>query len=174
MSEQTPLVNSRSAESAERGLVGVVRASSPPTAQAITKAATFSKGHLQTFKTQQSKNSPRHRIGVLRGGNGGQEKSKESGDVLAVTSKQSKTRQRKNVGKYRRKNQEYSTWKGRIGVHTLYDEYDLKKLMNVIYQTLSTDWEVVDCYDVIRYVYKASTGIYYPRSITHLISIMLM
>ena len=144
MSEQTPLVNSRSAESAERGLVGVVRASSPPTAQAIT---------------QQSKNSPRHRIGVLRG-NGGQEKSKESGDVLAVTSKQSKTRQRKNVGKYRRKNQEYSTWKGRIGVHTLYDEYDLKKLMNVIYQTLSTDWEVVDCYDVIRYVYKASTGIY--------------
>ena len=70
-----------------------------------------------------------------------------------ITSKQSKTRQRKNVGKYRRKHQDYATWKGRIGVHALYDEYDLKKLMSVIYQTLSTDWEVVDCYDVIRYVY---------------------
>ena len=157
-SEETPLVNNRSAESAERGLVGVVRASSLPKAQATTAATfRFTKGHLQTFNsntTQLSKNSPRHRIGVLnRGGNGGQEKSKESGDVLAVTSKQSKTRQRKNVGKYRRKHQDYATWKGRIGVHALYDEYDLKKLMSVIYQTLSTDWEVVDCYDVIRYVY---------------------
>ncbi|KAL9187941.1 hypothetical protein ACHAXT_006319 [Thalassiosira profunda] len=72
---------------------------------------------------------------------------KESGDVLAVTRG---THQRKNVGKFRRKRQDYATWKGRIGVHVVYDELDLKKLMNVIYQTLSTEWESVDCYDVVR------------------------
>lgn len=77
-------------------------------------------------------------------------KSIDSGDVLAVVSKQTKTRQRKNVGKFRRKHQDYATWKGRIGVHVEYDEIDLKKLMNVIFQTLTGDWELVDHYDVIR------------------------
>jgi len=74
----------------------------------------------------------------------------ESGDVLAVTSKQSKTRQRKNVGAFRRKRQDYATWKGRVGVSVQYDEFDLKELLNVIYETLPTEWELVDCYDVIR------------------------
>ena len=37
-----------------------------------------------------------------------------------------------------------------MGVHVETDEIDLKKLVNVIYQTLSTDWELVDHYDVIR------------------------
>ena len=36
------------------------------------------------------------------------------------------------------------------GVHVETDEIDLKNLVNVIYQTLGTEWELVDHYDVIR------------------------
>jgi uncharacterized Rmd1/YagE family protein len=74
----------------------------------------------------------------------------ESGQLLMVTAKQTKTRRRKNVGAFRRTRQDYATWKGRIGVHVEYDEFDLKKLISCIYQTLPTNWELVDCYDVVR------------------------
>jgi uncharacterized Rmd1/YagE family protein len=76
--------------------------------------------------------------------------NRESDDVLAIRSKQSKNRARKNLGAFRRKRQDYATWKGRVGVHVEADEFDLKALVNVIYTTLSTDWELVDHYDVIR------------------------
>lgn len=75
----------------------------------------------------------------------------ESGHELTVTAKQTKTRQRKYVGAFRRTRQEqYAAWKGRVGVHVEYEEIDLKKLVPVIYSTLSKDWELVDCYDVVR------------------------
>jgi uncharacterized Rmd1/YagE family protein len=75
-------------------------------------------------------------------------KTVESADVL-IRTKQSK-KGRKNVGAFRRKRQDYATWKGRVGVHVETDEIDLKKLVNVIYQSLGTEWELVDHYDVIR------------------------
>jgi hypothetical protein len=62
--------------------------------------------------------------------------------VLAIRSKQSKNRARKNVGAFRRKRQDYATWKGRVGVHVETDEIDLKNLVNVIYKTLGTEWEL--------------------------------
>ncbi|KAL7528618.1 hypothetical protein ACHAXR_002538, partial [Thalassiosira sp. AJA248-18] len=141
--EQTPLMPT----DAERGLAGIRAASPPPT------SSTSNTGHLQSFGANRSKlrSSPikeLHKTGVGLRQRG---KSIDSGDVV---SKKSKTRQRKNVGKFRRKKQDklylYATWKGRIGVHVEYDEFDLKKLVDVIYQTLPTDWELVDCYDVIR------------------------
>ena len=116
-------------------MVGIARATSPSSGA----AAAFNKRHLQTFTTS---NKNKH-----RGGNA-KNSITESGDVLHVSSKQ--TNKRKNVGAFRRKRQDYATWKGRVGVHVEYDDFDLKKLMNVIYQTLSTDWEIVDCYDVMR------------------------
>lgn len=130
--ETTPLV----AEAADVEEVAAPAAAVISGTAARRPATPFTKVHLQTFSTIPTK----HR----------RSKSLESGDVLAVVSKQAKTRQRKNVGKFRRKKQDYATWKGRIGVHVEYDEFDLKQLVNVIYQTLSTDWELVDCYDVIR------------------------
>jgi len=116
-------------------MVGIACATSPSSGA----AAAFNKRHLQTFTTS---NKNKH-----RGGNA-KNSITESGDVLHVSSKQ--TNKRKNVGAFRRKRQDYATWKGRVGVHVEYDDFDLKKLMNVIYQTLSTDWEIVDCYDVMR------------------------
>lgn len=77
----------------------------------------------------------------------------ESGHELTITAKQTKTRQRKNVGAFRRAKQQssiYDTWKGRVGVHVEYEEIELKKLIAVIYTTLSTEWELIDCYDVVR------------------------
>lgn len=77
----------------------------------------------------------------------------ESGHELTITAKQTKTRQRKNVGAFRRAKQQssiYDTWKGRVGVHVEYEEIELKKLISVIYTSLSTEWELIDCYDVVR------------------------
>lgn len=147
--EQTPLISNRAAENMESGLaVAVVRAASSP---ATATATSFNKDHLQNVGA--SRSNPNkvfpNRIGQRNRGKSIGEPI-DSGDVLAVTSKQTKTRQRKNVGAFRRKKQDYATWKGRVGVHVEFDEFDLKKLLNVIYQTLPTDWELVDCYDVIR------------------------
>ena len=115
-------------------------------------AATFSKGHLQTFQKKPSHGSSPldpHKLGsilppkptgaALRAG---LRPKAESDDVLAIRSKQSKNRARKNVGAFRRKRQDYATWKGRVGVHVETDEFDLKNLVNVIYQTLGTEWEL--------------------------------
>jgi len=149
-SEHTPLIHNRSAESAaERGLVG------------------NRYKHQHQYRTTTKVNN------II-----------ESDDVLQVK----KIKQRKNVRSFRRKRQDFATWKGRsksmivifckvymllllcpplisihislslnisytideVGVHCEYDEYNLKKLMNVIYQTLTSDWEIMDCYDVIR------------------------
>ena len=77
----------------------------------------------------------------------------ESGHELTITAKQTKTRQRKNVGAFRRAKQQssiYDTWKGRVGVHVEYEEIELKKLISIIYTTLSMEWELIDCYDVVR------------------------
>ena len=73
--------------------------------------------------------------------------SRDSDDILAMRSKQ---KRRKNVGAFRRRRQDYASWKGRIGVHVHVDDFHLKKLTSVIFQTLSTDWEIVDLYDTIR------------------------
>ena len=138
MTEQTPLIATSNVETAESGLA------SPP--------VTFNKGHLQTGSNRNTSRRPTSTNKGLPkiGGQHRRANSLESGDILAVTSKQTKTRQRKNVSKFRRKRQDYATWKGRVGVHVEYDEIDLNKLINVIYQTLPTEWELVDCYDVIR------------------------
>mmetsp|Transcript_4614 Transcript_4614/g.6943 ORF Transcript_4614/g.6943 Transcript_4614/m.6943 type:complete len:408 (-) Transcript_4614:97-1320(-) len=108
----------------------------------VAGPATFSKKHLNTFNKVHFTKS----FGI--GPYVRPKDNRESGDVLSI--KQAKSKTRKNVGAYRRKRQDYATWKGRVGVHAEYDEFDLKKLVNVIYQTLSTDWELVDHYDVIR------------------------
>ncbi len=73
--------------------------------------------------------------------------SRDSDDILAMRSKQ---KRRKNVGAFRRRRQDYASWKGRIGVHVQVDDFHLKKLTSVIFQTLSSDWEMVDLYDTIR------------------------
>jgi hypothetical protein len=140
--EQTPLKSS--AEMVESGMA--TGRSSP----------TFGrKGHLQSFSNK-SKSSPRgvefgKATAILPPYNRSKSTgNRESDDVLAIRSKQSKNRARKNLGAFRRKRQDYATWKGRVGVHVEADEFDLKALVNVIYTTLSTDWELVDHYDVIR------------------------
>ena len=70
---------------------------------------------------------------------------------MTSRTKQNKNRARKNLAAFRRKRQDYATWKGRVGVHVETDEIDLKNLINVIYSTgLGTEWELVDHYDVIR------------------------
>jgi uncharacterized Rmd1/YagE family protein len=164
MTEQTPLMNNRAADAAERGLGDTLFTTSPVT----TPTATFNKGHLRTFSSNKNNNNilitsttkatalpkindiePRRRS-----------RSVESGHLLTVTSKQTKTRQRKNVGAFRRTRQDYATWKGRVGVHVEYDEFDLKKLLNDIYQTLPSKWELVDCYDVIRMWLPIDTAIH--------------
>jgi uncharacterized Rmd1/YagE family protein len=128
------------------------RSSSPP-------HATFSKEHLQTFSITKT-NTPSpidvvqklgQRMHPTKNNNVNstfRNKTVESADVL-IRTKQSK-KGRKNVGAFRRKRQDYATWKGRVGVHVETDEIDLKKLVNVIYQSLGTEWELVDHYDVIR------------------------
>jgi len=152
--ESSPLTINPSADTAERGLVGTPDIS-PTTITTSTSA--FNKEHLRHF----SSNNPylptattntssvllptKATTGVRR-----RSRSVESGHVLTVTAKQTKTRQRKNVGAFRRARQDYATWKGRVGVHVEYDEFDLKKLVGDIYQTLPTNWELVDCYDVVR------------------------
>jgi len=132
-----------------------------------TRPATFTKEHLQNFSAAVRNMSPRDNpiISASIPGGGGRmnmnnpignianmsmnNRKPESEDVMAIR-KSSKARARKNVGAFRRKRQDYATWKGRVGVHVEVDEFDLKKLVNVIFQTLSTDWELVDHYDVIR------------------------
>ena len=148
VTEETPLRMNSSSDNAERGLIG-----SPDLSPGITTHATFQKDHLRTFSSNKlylptpvnllpPSNST---VGMRR-----RSKSVESGQFLTVTAKQTKTRQRKNVGAFRRTRQDYATWKGRIGAYVEYDEYDLKKLISGIYQTLPTNWELVDCYDVVR------------------------
>eukprot|EP00584_Thalassiosira_punctigera_P025739 CAMPEP_0172557830 /NCGR_PEP_ID=MMETSP1067-20121228/75579_1 /TAXON_ID=265564 ORGANISM="Thalassiosira punctigera, Strain Tpunct2005C2" /NCGR_SAMPLE_ID=MMETSP1067 /ASSEMBLY_ACC=CAM_ASM_000444 /LENGTH=402 /DNA_ID=CAMNT_0013347023 /DNA_START=80 /DNA_END=1288 /DNA_ORIENTATION=+ len=131
--EQTPLMSDRAADNSFNG-------PSAPTAMVLS---TNTKRGNDSRSTHNK--SPTKRIGARLHQRG--EVPMESGDVLAVTSK---TRQRKNVGKFRRKRQDYATWKGRIGVHVEYDEFDLKQIVNIIFQTLPTEWELIDCYDVIR------------------------
>ena len=149
--EQTPLRLNSSVDYAERGLVG-----SPDVSPGVSSHATFQKDHLRTFSSNTSylptpSNVPANVLptkstaGLRR-----RSKSVESGQLLTVTAKQTKTRQRKNVGAFRRTRQDYATWKGRIGVYVEYDEFDLKKLISCIYQTLPANWELVDCYDVVR------------------------
>ena len=148
VTEETPLRMNSSSDNAERGLIG-----SPDLSPGITTHATFQKDHLRTFSSNKlylptpvnllpPSNST---VGMRR-----RSKSVESGQFLTVTAKQTKTRQRKNVGAFRRTRQDYATWKGRIGAYVEYDEYDLKKLISGIYQSLPTNWELVDCYDVVR------------------------
>ena len=138
--EQTPLISNRAVDSAEVGLA-VARPASP-------SGFGVNQGHTISRPSPTNKaSSKRTGTGIVQRQRG---KSIDSEDVLTITSKQTKTRQRKNVGAFRRKRQDYATWRGRVGVHVEYDEFDLKKLMNVIYQTLSTEWELVDHYDVIR------------------------
>ncbi|KAL7484040.1 hypothetical protein ACHAW6_009685 [Cyclotella cf. meneghiniana] len=149
--EQTPLTYSPIEE-------GRQPRSSPRPSSPLNPNATFSKGHLQKFSTTKtSTNNPSpidaHKLASTRPtyhAKTSLRRPKESDDVLAIRSNQSKTRARKNVGAFRRKRQDYATWKGRVGVHVETDELDLKKLVNVIYQTLGTEWELVDHYDVIR------------------------
>lgn len=145
--ERTPLRINSSDDNAERGL-----ARSPDVSPGVTTHATFQKDHLRTFSsnklylpTPTNVLPTKPTVGLRR-----RSKSVESGQLLTVTAKQTKTRQRKNVGAFRRTRQDYATWKGRIGVHVEYDEFDLKKLISGIYQTLPSNWELVDCYDVVR------------------------
>ena len=122
--------------------------------KAVDTTETFHKGHLRSFSSNKNNNLLPIRTNALPKLTDveprGRSRSVESGHLLTVTSKQTKTRQRKNVGAFRRTRQDYATWKGRVGVHVEYDEFDLKKLLIDIYQTLPTKWELVDCYDVIR------------------------
>jgi uncharacterized Rmd1/YagE family protein len=145
--EHTPLRTNSSVDNAERGLVG-----SPDVSPGVSSHATFQKDHLRTFSSNKlylptpANVLPTKSTAGLRR----RSKSVESGQLLTVTAKQTKARQRKNVGAFRRTRQDYATWKGRIGVHVEYDEFDLKKLIIGIYQTLPANWELVDCYDVVR------------------------
>jgi uncharacterized Rmd1/YagE family protein len=59
------------------------------------------------------------------------------------------TRARKNVGAYRRRRQDFDTWKGRVGVHVPVDQIHLKALVSVILDHLP-GWDLIDHYDVIR------------------------
>ena len=129
--ESSPLTINPSADTAERGLVGT-----PDISPTTITTSSFNKEHLRHF----SSNNPylpaattntssvllptKATTGVRR-----RSRSVESGHVLTVTAKQTKTRQRKNVGAFRRARQDYATWKGRVGVHVEYDEFDLKKLV---------------------------------------------
>ena len=160
VTERTPLIpNHPTLRTAER--VENKRSTSPVNAA----TATFTKEHLRTFSgsvrqqtpspynlTNPSNNYPAFSPptntsfskGVAIVGaavRGGVSKpttiAGNSDGVLAIRSKQSKVRARKNVGAFRRKRQDYATWKGRIGVHVEVDEFDLKLLLSKIYLTLS-------------------------------------
>ena len=122
---------------------------------------TFSKVHLQTITTPNLRirspttffigNQKTTSVGILPPGTSLKKKTNESCDDVLVTARSKPTnRARKNVGAFRRRRQDYATWKGRVGVHVETDEINLKKLVKAINQTLSTDWELVDHYDVIR------------------------
>jgi uncharacterized Rmd1/YagE family protein len=134
--------------------------------EAASAAATFHKGHLRTFSSNHNDNNilissaVRANKPPKKGDTRARSRSVESGHLLTVTSKQTKTRQRKNVGAFRRTRQDYATWKGRIGVHVEYEEFDLKKLLSDIYQTLPSKWELVDCYDVIRMWLPTDTSVH--------------
>lgn len=98
---------------------------------------TFSKRNLQAFQSNPTNIIFQRQLKSTR----------DSDDVLAMKSKPIR---RKNVGAFRRKRQDYASWRGRIGVHVHVDDFNLKKLVNVIYQKLTTEWELVDHYDAIR------------------------
>jgi len=61
------------------------------------------------------------------------------------------TRSRQSVRSFRRKGREveYESWRGRIGVHVEYDEFDLKELESIIVDRLP-GWEYVNHYDAVR------------------------
>ena len=97
-------------------------------------------------------------VAILPSGTSLKKTAESSDDVLVTTRSKPTNRARKNVGAFRRKRQDYATWKGRVGVHVETDEIDLKKLVKTINQSLSTDWELVDHYDVIRLWLPVSNG----------------
>ena len=68
-------------------------------------------------------------------------------DSKRIIAKQS--RPRKKVSEFRRKGRDYSTWRGRIGLHIRVDEVDIKALSEVILKGLP-GWELEDHYDVMR------------------------
>lgn len=73
-------------------------------------------------------------------------------DIARVDSKRiiaKQFRPRKRISEFRRKGRDYSTWRGRIGVHLPVDEVDIKALSEVILKTLP-GWGLEDHYDVIR------------------------
>ncbi|KAL7493034.1 hypothetical protein ACHAWT_002344 [Skeletonema menzelii] len=121
--EQTPLVGGGGA--------------TVPSASTESPSKTFSKRNLQAFQSHPTKIFFQRHVPPIN----------DSDGVLAM---KSKPKRRKNVGAFRRKRQDYASWRGRIGVHVHHDEFKLKQLVNVIYQTLSTEWELVDHYDAIR------------------------
>jgi uncharacterized Rmd1/YagE family protein len=102
------------------------------TPPSLAPSPSFTKKSLQAFQSNMTRGKPTIR---------------DSENVLAMRSKQ---KGRKNVGAYRRTRQDYASWRGRVGVHVHVDDIDLKKLVNVIFQTLPTEWELVDHYDAIR------------------------
>lgn len=68
-------------------------------------------------------------------------------DSKRIIAKQS--RPRKRISEFRRKGRDYSTWRGRIGVHIPIDEIDIAALSRVILETLP-GWELEDEYDCLR------------------------
>ena len=75
-----------------------------------------------------------------------------SGTVPRVDSKRiiaKQFRPRKKISEFRRKGRDYSTWRGRIGVHIKVDEFDLKALADVVLNMLP-GWDLQDHYDVMR------------------------
>eukprot|EP00985_Skeletonema_marinoi_P005698 scaffold2476_cov99-Skeletonema_marinoi.AAC.3 len=123
--EQTPLVDTSSG------------GTTAPSASTESPSKTFSKRNLQAFQSHPTNIFFQRHVPAIQDADG----------VLAM---KSKPKRRKNVGAFRRKRQDYASWRGRIGVHVHVDDLNLKKLVNVIYQTLSTEWELVDHYDAIR------------------------
>jgi uncharacterized Rmd1/YagE family protein len=146
---------------------------SPHASPAPPPTATFHKEHLRSFSSDKFYHLPSRRTLSLpkNGGGGGgggvgvgverqrQLRRLESGHELTVAGARAKARQRKNVGAFRRARQDrYDTWRGRVGVHVEHDEIDLKRLVNKIHETLPREWELVDCYDVVRLWLPVSDG----------------
>ena len=68
-------------------------------------------------------------------------------DSKRIIAKQS--RPRKRISEFRRKGRDYTTWRGRIGVHLPIDEIDIAALSQDILNTLP-GWELEDEYDCLR------------------------
>ena len=68
-------------------------------------------------------------------------------------------RARKNVGAYRRKRQDFDTWKGRVGVHVPVDQINLKALSSTVLDHLP-GWDIIDHYDVIRVWMPSETSVH--------------